>query len=68
MTQIHDQLRLGDYYRSKEALGADLNRMIEGSKNYIPTSLETTDALNQLSAYVSELFFQKDVNTTNTES
>ena len=68
-------LRQGDYYRSKEALGADLLRMVgffiynfslilyfyqvEYYRAVLPETPTTTDLLANLKSYFNEVFFDR---------
>lgn len=70
---VSDLLRQGDYYRSKEAFGSDLLRVMEFPKSLISCSMELKEPVQQVIQSIQELFMQKekddkDPNNTTTNS
>jgi hypothetical protein len=55
------QIKLGDYYRSKEALGSDLQRLVVAMKSYIPSTEVNNRLLVDAYETITELFFDEPV-------
>jgi hypothetical protein len=62
---ISDLLWQGDYYRSKEAIGSDLLRMVDMARPLISQYPELQEPLQQMTQIISELFLQKESNEGN---
>lgn len=65
---MFDQFKSADYYRSKEALGCDLQRLVEASKHYIPNTPENLEMFSQIGTIIGELFFEKVETKVNNDS
>lgn len=59
---IADLLKQGDYYRSKEAIGSDLLRMIDMVKSLISQYPQLQEPVQQMTQFINELFLQKEAN------
>lgn len=59
---ISDLLRQGDYYRSKEAIGSDLLRMMDMTRLLISQNPEMQEPIQQMTQIINELFLQKEAN------
>lgn len=58
--EIQEQLRGGEYYRCKEALGADLLRLINFTKQRMAANDPLKEACTPLTAFVQDLFMKPE--------
>lgn len=56
LQEVMARLRAGDYYRSKEAMGADLLTMVRNAQSYFNEGVDVHHIAVQLEKTVKELF------------